>query len=427
MQNVEQQGSLSEKFQGFGAAPSDALWGNIAAAIDDKKKRRGAFWWWLGSGLAATVVIGILVFNGPYMNQNAVVVVEAENVPANKRIQGEVNYKETSTINNLIDAGTIEESQVEVVNQQPVNQNLEKSNQQIADANNDNIESTNKIQLIESVKLNPTINADYGLVDFMQKPAISLLNVERNEPVIGLLHLDKKIKHRPWEIGFHIAYYNTNLSIVSKKEMAYDPSVQTTSNVNVENFIDGPEDASLFQSLPDATTLGYSSLVPSTQSTVSKNINLGFYAGKYLTNRIMFQTGLGYSRSSYRTIYNNGFSNSPTTHITSLNIPVGFSIDAVQLQRFKLRPSIALNNEFAVYENVKTDMLMTEYLPKNLTSGYSASVELSIGHLFRLRPKLALNVSPSFRYYFLQNIQSQNYLIKENDWIGGKIGLIWTL
>src|SRR5687768_7733143 len=54
---TDKPGSLGDKFDGFGAAPTDQLWNSIASSLDQKeKKKRGAFWWWFG-GIAASVAL----------------------------------------------------------------------------------------------------------------------------------------------------------------------------------------------------------------------------------------------------------------------------------------------------------------------------------------------------------------------------------
>ena len=61
---MQNKGGLHNKFEGFGAAPSDQLWDSIASNLDQKKRKRAIFWWWFGSGLfaATTLFIGLNLY-----------------------------------------------------------------------------------------------------------------------------------------------------------------------------------------------------------------------------------------------------------------------------------------------------------------------------------------------------------------------------
>lgn len=50
---------LASRFEGFEAAPSDALWGNIEAGLSEKRKRRAIFWWFWGSAAVLVLSFGI--------------------------------------------------------------------------------------------------------------------------------------------------------------------------------------------------------------------------------------------------------------------------------------------------------------------------------------------------------------------------------
>lgn len=50
---------LASRFEGFEAAPSDAIWGNIEAGLSEKRKRRAFFWWFWGSAAVLVLSLGI--------------------------------------------------------------------------------------------------------------------------------------------------------------------------------------------------------------------------------------------------------------------------------------------------------------------------------------------------------------------------------
>lgn len=64
MKQLDDKELFGSKFQDFGAAPSDAVWKGIEAAMpQEKKKKRGAFWWWT-SGLAASLLLYFGMYSG---------------------------------------------------------------------------------------------------------------------------------------------------------------------------------------------------------------------------------------------------------------------------------------------------------------------------------------------------------------------------
>lgn len=64
MKQLDDKELFGSKFQDFGAAPSDAVWKGIEAAMpQEKKKKRGAFWWW-STGLAACLILSFGIYVG---------------------------------------------------------------------------------------------------------------------------------------------------------------------------------------------------------------------------------------------------------------------------------------------------------------------------------------------------------------------------
>lgn len=54
---------FQEKFRGFEETPDDHVWSAIKASLDKKKKKRVVPIWWQLAGVAAALVIGLLLFN----------------------------------------------------------------------------------------------------------------------------------------------------------------------------------------------------------------------------------------------------------------------------------------------------------------------------------------------------------------------------
>ncbi|MFD1553102.1 hypothetical protein DNU06_12290 [Putridiphycobacter roseus] len=65
---MSNKGSLSNRFQDFGAAPDESAWTNISAVISKKKKKKAVIWWIVGtSGVAASLIFSVFFFR-PFTN-----------------------------------------------------------------------------------------------------------------------------------------------------------------------------------------------------------------------------------------------------------------------------------------------------------------------------------------------------------------------
>ncbi|AWA29171.1 hypothetical protein HYN48_03200 [Flavobacterium magnum] len=80
---------FQEKFKDFEAAPGDHVWKNIEAALQQKKKERKVIpIWWRLSGVAAALVIGLLIINYTFFN--------ADSNGANQVVTNEKNPAKTN-------------------------------------------------------------------------------------------------------------------------------------------------------------------------------------------------------------------------------------------------------------------------------------------------------------------------------------------
>ena len=104
---------FQEKFLDFKKTPDQKVWSSIEASLDKKKKKRILPLWWQLGGIAATLVLGLLVFN-PFQNEEV----------TDKNPITDIEKKETQPFNTNIksDVDPIEETEV-IVNKENTDNN----------------------------------------------------------------------------------------------------------------------------------------------------------------------------------------------------------------------------------------------------------------------------------------------------------------
>jgi hypothetical protein len=437
MQNSSQMGGLGEKFEGFGAAPSDALWGNIAGALDEKKSKKGFFWWWVGSGLAAVLLVSAVIYNSSnndIQNENPLLThLETPSLePEMKSLNSNADYD--SRIESLI------KSEISISD----NYSSTYSNKTDLNSRNTQKNDVNLDKLID--KLNLPINTHpkqilsnnpdefAHLIPGPQRSLVSLMdkipNTKTDLISPNLFHPELmncgdigERYNRPWELGFRVGYFTDFRNTVAAE---YNGSAIVLADLPQETntYIPGSE-----VSIPDSYTSNSNFFTPiGYNGSVSKNINVDFTIGKYIGHRLTVNSGINFSRTAYETAYSSYAVSYAKTKITSLAIPIGIGFDFIKRKRYKMRLGVALNNEFSAYENSNSVYVSGPPTSRNgFTTGYSASTDFSINNLFQLRKGLYLSVAPTYRMFLTQNIKAENLLIEKNHWVGGTLGLIWSL
>ena len=226
-----------------------------------------------------------------------------------------------------------------------------------------------------------------------------------------------KYKNRIWEFGFDIAYWED----ISKPNQAAE-----LANTNSLTTSDGYDQVVLgsLESYPSTFNVSPGVLK---YGSVNRRINVNFNAGRYISNRAMIHTGLGFQRSSYYGYYNEPEFIDVKTSLSSFSAPVKFSLDLFRKYKFKWRLNAGLHNEVSVLEKAAVNYSNGGYgSTRNFTLGYFGALQAETEFQFRLRTGLFLTVKPSYRYYFRQAVPSEHILIRKDHWLGGAIGLAWN-
>lgn len=408
MSTPENRGSLSEKFADFGAMPSEGMWDGIASQLEEKSSRKIGFWWWF-SGLAAVGLISSwLVFNNhthPSEEENLAIQPTATTIE--KIAEAKENLGSSAFTNNRIFTSSESHHQL--------NSTEEKGTDVAIDLE---IHHSKK-----ETQLNPTheLTVHQKMDQQVTQEKLSIVDLLA---VKGPEKLDQscifprcvdgsRMKlFKPFEIGFRVGYYyDLPISPPSENVLSSLSSDQGSPEIEGSNLLSESYNVS-----------------NATFPMVSRNINLDFAIGKYVSERWMVHSGIWFSRANYQSDYNSNAYTYSNTNISSLAVPLGASYDFIKRKRFDWRGQLNFVNEFAVYENAKIDYInQAPAVTSKFTKGYSAAFDFTLNHLIKVGSNMHLNIAPSYRRYIKQNVQADAFLLKRNHWVGGTIGLVWRL
>lgn len=449
MQEDKHKGSLQSRFEGFGAAPSEDLWGAISANLDEKKKRRGVFWIWFGSGMAAIFVIGLFIFNstgsdavsesGQYSQSNDVNSSANNNEIEN---QTETNYQNIDNQNTQQQNDNLAENPDESAEQ--INSNNDTANSNANDQNESANESTDLIangnnsqsdngrgndsSSDNSIAVNTNSNGvdsiaersfyDRVLLDLMETNDPRLLAQNLNLPPKPAADISNiKRKKGKWEMGLGVMYYITPGSL-SKQDVTADPV--TNFEGDTINSIEGFDASNVSQTV-----------------TVRQTIGLDFHVGYQINPRLRVNSGLELVRTHYgeqiittNTALESFDTQNTNVRITSINIPLTLDFALIKKRRFELSLGTGMINSIPIHQGGEPtsfpNIIPSENI-NNLISGYAGAFDLNLGARYRLLPKLSVYANPDLRWFFTQKINSNYDLPNRRTWIGASVGLVWDL
>ncbi|MEO9533992.1 MAG: hypothetical protein ABJG68_03270 [Crocinitomicaceae bacterium] len=403
MPNSDKRGGLGERFEGFGAAPSDQLWGDISAQLDEKNGKKRVAWWWFFGGLAASIVTLVLLWPSSLESDH---LIEQKDLTCteNKYLAQDIQVEEV--VPEIIEA---QDAQVEI----DLGPDAFRGVDQNENIVRYNYPSTPLVKIEEW-----RLEGDVNLSPLVEIPEIEIdLEKRKVPPCAG--YTSPKYKNRIWEFGFDVAYWE-DISIPNKAyEIPPSNSLTTNSDIGTTNTINGSLESygSTFNVTPGVLKYG----------SVNRRINVNFNAGRYISNRFMLHSGLGFQRSSYYGYYDEPEYIDVKTSLSSLSIPLKFSVDVMRKYKFKWRFNAGIHNEVSILEKAAVNYSNGGYgSTRNFTTGYFGALQADTELQFRLRTGLFLTVKPSYRYYFRQAVPTEHVLIRKDHWLGGAIGLAWN-
>jgi len=131
---------FQEKFENFEVTPDEMVWKNIENKLQQKKKRRVVPFWWKLSGIAATLLVSLLVYNNdsktPLNIDNGLVNQEKNN----SEINSNSSNKDSEKINNTIESIDVNNK----VSKNTIDVNTNKNNAQRVVISDNNIKTNSK-------------------------------------------------------------------------------------------------------------------------------------------------------------------------------------------------------------------------------------------------------------------------------------------
>jgi hypothetical protein len=131
---------FQEKFENFEVTPDEIVWENIESKLKEKKKRRVIPFWWKLSGIAATLLIGLFVYNIDSKTTlnigNGIVNQEKDN----SEINGNSAKKASEKTNNTIESIDVNSEN----SKKTIDVNTNKNNVQSVIVSNNNTKTNSK-------------------------------------------------------------------------------------------------------------------------------------------------------------------------------------------------------------------------------------------------------------------------------------------
>jgi hypothetical protein len=419
MQNKE---SLQNKFENYGARPTDALWDSIASKLKAKKKKKILFFWWFGSGIATIIslVFGLIFYFND--SNNTLKLASFNTIEKYKNININLE-KNTANLNNTTQQVNINKD--EVVNSSFESEDLAVDNlKRRVELNTPSkppivkkIPNKSKSEVLpEALKANTKLyiksetsktginilfdsNERYNLIcktcnSIMNPRHIELLSTIFDQN-ISIYTLDKLKKTRRFQYSLNLmTFFN-----IKNKEQYAVPS--QTSN------LDGN-----FSSINE-------SLTPSTSSQLQTSIplSLRFGIATPLTKRFKFQTGLdvGWIRKSTENPF-------PKSSNLTVGIPLFLKFNIVNRRRFDINSKVGALNDFNLLEYNKGYPTSTLSSTKSFLGG----IEVGLSFDYKLTEKFKIAIGTGFRTYYYQSKPILNYATNKNAFYSLNVGIIWN-
>jgi len=451
-------GALADKFDSFNVKPNKSVWSAIAAANHPERKRRGLVYW--TSGIAASVVLGLLLFTGNNdefsssvytprgenykdlawendleeslkVSEDLDFITSAVNSAKNETgLSKSDSYKEPdSGVNIPLTEGEVQEGLAE--NSIPQNKNGDK----IPSSNNLENLALNDPDKINDKLINSTRNKDdldsIIKVYIVKSEELEYLNPRYRDDFTTVFDTDQPI-------GFTNNWWlsedgspginrtrSTVLNAVSQfNESSSDLALNSTNSLGVGNDMESAETFTTV--IEEAANIGFTS-AEEFKAPIYITLNLERRLSIGAKSRLRAGLGLGALIMNSST----EFSSSTITSNTQITrnyiaVPVGLKYDFIKRPRWNVYTGTGVTSEFGLSGKStvrdfsggeEINMTVSRF---NLGAG-QFNVNTSLGGSLLLSPKISVFAEAGLSHYFYES--SYNFWSNQKLWPSLKTGL----
>lgn len=451
MQNVDNNGFLNDRFDGYSAAPSDQLWGEIADGLGtDKKKKRGILWWWMGAGLAAVLVTGYFMLPLISADQNLSSSSSVESLDNELTIADQMGEKSSHQDVNQINSveglspdsnqssnNTLYNQQSDVTSKKNTTNHLSQTNESKDDVtpsnqvfqNEDVVDEKDDFvsrQPIEKHALQVSGQKSKNPSDYKQKLSdvskthTELVDIPAHHPELidlaipsvglGIQISPIPFKKGTWEWGLGLntwhAYGNTS-------------DEYTLSDAEIT------EEIEMFSTLPD-------------QLSARRNLGMNGYLGYHLSERVRLFTGLNLEATRYRipemgsgtfiAIAETAVVTSNQVRLCAVGVPIGLEFDLIDRSKFSMAIGLSYLNEMTLHERFKpiydANYAGATVSGKNSFFDYRGAIGAHLNFNYHVNRDFRINLKPGLRNYFGAQPNTTFLLPNRQLWFGASIGFV---
>ncbi|MBK7128093.1 MAG: hypothetical protein IPM74_13310 [Crocinitomicaceae bacterium] len=419
---TNQPGSLKDRFENYGSAPSDGLWNAIETSLGgEKKKRRGFFWWWF-SGIAA----GLLVIFGFYQLGYQ----HGKSDEDNKQTNQNVQHEETIVATDL-------DQQDSVVTLDQITNSPSELTQNTTEKDYHELRGDDKPENKVTVQYHKK-NSDSVNTGFANNISLNPEQTKEEETKFSMIrlrgevicpvpnqlkfpHLENPIidvnredgKTGSWEFGISGEYLAT---ASHSADMMLQPSSLTFDSGANTTLINGTESLS----------------TPAIESnnTIYRPFDFSLNVARKFNQRISLNSGIVFHRLIEKNRYYSGDISLAHLKFTTLGIPLSIEFDYVSSKRFELSIGAGVMNEFPLLVTTRTSYYSTALAQGKSTqvsSGYFGAALLNLKFDYKFSDSMRLGLAPSMRYYFVQRLNSPHPVLERKFWLGMQAGITFCL
>ncbi|MDX2360146.1 MAG: hypothetical protein QNK23_05035 [Crocinitomicaceae bacterium] len=416
MRDKEFSNIVSERFDGYGKAPSDAVWDNIVIDLDQDKKRRRIIIWWTVAALIGFTALAVNFSSWNFETGNSIAYIDDSEIEKNESAQ-EISLKDEPNgvkqndsklaegLNN-INATAVPHSNRTMTSLNELNSITLETPTNHTDSNENHTTAVVSPPKSDTNNRVPTKEFSIALLPYL---GLSPFEIEESQRVDFIA--STKIIISKWQIGIRATGFIS------------------TSGLNESNTV----------GIPTTYIISPEIIEPYYLSNHSSQ-RYAELEGYFLYNlRPRFELGAGISASYEQDRREYESWEFLTSHITA-GIPIYARYNFLRKGKFGLTGELGLLNEYSYLSSSFTDnsepTIAVDTSQTTLADAFSTippfnghryafGLQGSIEASFQLSSKLTLTASIGYRNYLIERYSSNYTFSRNTQYLKGSIGVRW--